>query len=352
MRYSLVELAPVTPGAGKHAALEHALAAAEEAERLGYHRFWYAEHHHTTGYAAQDPVPLIAVAARRTSRIRLGSGAVLLNHYSPYSVAERFLVLEALAPGRIDLGLGRSSAGPLIDHALRRDRRSAPPPDDFSAQVREIVGYYHHAFDTGHPYAPIDLTHGIDGVPEVWVLGSSGGSAGLAGGLGLGYAFGSHINPAATDAAVRRYRESFGETPFGRPAPAVLLTLNIVAAEDEELAHRLTWPARALRALGRERPVPTLAQATAELDAAQKAQPSTVRDGVLPPQISGTPESLRAQIEPLVRATGATEIMVQDMLTDPDLRSRSRELVAAALAPIGTGAAEAHQPPIHPSKIP
>ncbi|ODU04539.1 MAG: luciferase [Pseudonocardia sp. SCN 72-86] len=348
MRYSLVELAPVTPGAGKRAAVEHALVAAEEAEQLGYHRFWYAEHHHTTGYAAQDPAPLVAVASRRTSRIRLGSGAVLLNHHSPYTVAERFLLLEALAPGRIDLGLGRSSAGPLVDHALRRDRRGAPV-DDFFSQVEEVVGYYHHAFDAGHPYESIDLTHGIEGVPEVWVLGSSGGSAALAGGLGLGYAFGSHINPAITGAAVARYRQSFTATPFGPREPTVVLTLNIVAADDEELAHRLTWPARALRALGRERPVPTLAQATAELDAAQKAAPSTVRDGVLPDQISGTPHSLRAQLEPLIRATGATEIMVQDMLTDPVLRSRSRQLVAEALAPIGAGA---HQPPIHPSKIP
>ncbi|MEU7815940.1 MsnO8 family LLM class oxidoreductase [Pseudonocardia sp. NPDC049154] len=351
MRYSLVELAPVAPGAGKHAALEHALAAAEEAEALGYHRFWYAEHHHTTGYAAQDPAPLVAVASRRTSRIRLGSGAVLLNHYSPYSVAERFLMLEALAPGRIDLGLGRSSAGPPIDHALRRDRRGMPV-DDFFSQVAEIVGYYHHTFDTGHPYASIDLTRRVEGVPEVWVLGSSGGSAALAGGLGLGYAFGSHINPAMTGAALEQYRQSYVAKPYGPQAPSVMLTLNIVAADDEDLAHRLTWPARALRILGRERPVPTLAQATAELDALQKAQPSTVRDGVVPPQVSGTPESLRAQLEPLVRETGATEIMVQDMLTDPDLRSRSRELVAEALAPIETGVADTHQPPIHPSKIP
>ncbi|GEL22246.1 alkane monooxygenase [Pseudonocardia sulfidoxydans NBRC 16205] len=351
MRYSLVELAPVTPGAGKTAALEQALGAAEDAERLGYHRFWFAEHHHTTGYAAQDPAPLIAIASRRTSRIRLGSGAVLLNHYSPYSVAERYLMLQALAPGRIDLGLGRSSAGPLVDHALRRDRQGAPV-EDFFSQVEEVVGYLHHAFGPGHPYESVDLTHGIDGVPEVWVLGSSGGSAALAGGLGLGYAFGSHINPAMTGPAIERYRQSFTTTRFGPQEPTVVLTLNIVAADDEELAHRLTWPARALRTLGRERPVPTLAQATAELDATTKAEPSVVRDGVVPPQISGTPESLRAQLEPLVRDTGATEIMVQDMLTDPALRRRSRELVAQALAPIGAGAVGTHQPPIHPSKIP
>jgi len=333
MRYSLVELAPVVPGSSKPAALEHAVAAAGEAERLGYHRFWYAEHHHATGYAAQDPVPLIAVASRETSRIRIGSGAILLNHHSPYAVAERFMMLEALAPGRIDLGLGRSSAGPLVDHALRRERGAAPV-DDFFAQVQEIVGLFHHAFDPSHPFHAIDVTHGIEGVPQVWVLGSSGNSAALAGQLGLGYTFGSHINPAMTHPALDRYRRSFTPTSFGPEAPEVMLTLNIVAADDEELAHRLTWPARAMRAGGRDRPIPTLAQADGELDAAQKAQSSTIRGDLIPSQISGTPETLRAQLEPLVRSTGATEIMVQEMLTDPELRSRSRELIARTLAAI------------------
>ena len=115
MRYSLVELTPVTPGHSKSEALHRALDAAVEAEQLGYHRIWFAEHHNALGYAAQDPVSLIALAAARTERIRVGSGAVLLNHYSPYSVAERFLQLEALSPGRVDLGLGRATGGPVAD---------------------------------------------------------------------------------------------------------------------------------------------------------------------------------------------------------------------------------------------
>lgn len=328
-----MELAPVAPGSSKQAALAHAITAAQEAERLGYHRIWYAEHHHSTGYAAQDPVPLIAVASQKTSRIRVGSGAVLLNHYSPYSVAERLLMLEAFAPGRIDLGLGRCTATPLIDYALLRDRTSRPA-DDFAAQVEEIVGYYHHAFDPQHPFARIDLTQGIEGTPEIWLLGSSGNSAGLAGRLGVGYVFGGHINPAMVSSALTRYRQSFVETPFGAQVSRPVLALNIVAADDEELAHRLTWPARALRAGGRDRPIPTLAQATAELDDVHKGQPSAVQGPVMPAQISGTPASLRAQLEPLVRATGAIEVMVQDMLTDFDLRSRSRELIAEALASI------------------
>ncbi|MFC0531485.1 MsnO8 family LLM class oxidoreductase [Phytohabitans kaempferiae] len=335
MKYSLVELAPVTPGGNKHEALDRALAAAEEAEHLGFYRFWFAEHHHVTGYAAQDPAPLIAAAAQRTSRIRLGSGAVLLNHYSAFSVAERFLMLESLAPGRIDLGLGRSTATPLIDHALRRDRNSQQA-DDYLDQVQEIIGYLHKAFDRAHPFAAIDLTAGIDSIPEVWVLGSSGASAGLAARLGIGYTFGGHINPDLTSRALRYYRDGFTKTPFGTGTPQAMLALNIVAADDEEQAHQLTWPARALRAGGRDRPIPTLEQARAELSTSAKAQPSTIVDGVIPPQISGTPATLRPQLEPVIRESGATEVMVQDMLTDSAARTRSRQIIAQALHAITT----------------
>ncbi|GLL02180.1 MsnO8 family LLM class oxidoreductase [Dactylosporangium matsuzakiense] len=333
MRYSLVELAPVTPGGTKREALERALAAAEEAEQLGYHRCWFAEHHHVTGYAAQDPAPLIAAAAQRTARIRLGSGAVLLNHHSPFTVAERFLMLESLAPGRIDLGLGRATATPLIDLALQRDRTSRPA-DDFADQVQEIIGYLHTAFDRAHPFAAIDLTPGVDGTPEVWVLGGSGSSAGLAARLGIGYTFGGHIRPELASRALRHYRDRFTGTTFGAGAPQAMLALNIVAADDETSAHRLTWPARALRAGGRDRPIPTLRQAEAELSAAAKAQPSTIAGGVIPAQISGTPATLRAQLEPVIRAAGATEVMIQDMLTDPEARTRSRQIIAETLRSI------------------
>ncbi|GAA1857490.1 LLM class flavin-dependent oxidoreductase [Pseudonocardia ailaonensis] len=337
MRYSLVDLAAVAPRGDKRAALDRAVASAEEAEKAGYHRIWYAEHHRTTGYASQDPAPLIALAAARTSRVRVGSGAVLLNHHSPFTVAERFLMLEAMAPGRVDLGLGRSSSGPLVDCALRRDRQ-AEPVDDFADQVREITGYYRHDLDSAHPFHPIDLTEGIGGTPDVWVLGSSGRTAALAGRLGVGYTFGSHINAPLTEAALDHYRRTFVPSARDPRGPRAMIALVITAADDEDLAHRLTWPARALRAAGRIRPIPTLAEAESELGAAEKARPSTLTGGVVPDQISGTAESLRQQLEPFVRRIGVGEIVVQDMLTDHELRSRSRELVAAALASVDVAA--------------
>lgn len=333
MRYSLVELAPLAPGGNRPTAVEQALLAATEAERAGYHRIWFGEHPGAAGYASLDPAVLIAAAAERVSRIRLGSGAVLLNHYSPFSVAERFMMLEALAPGRIDLGVGRSGGGPLVDAALRRVRE-IPLPNDFDEQVREIIAHFHNAFDQGHPFASINLTAGAVSTPDVWVLGSSGNSAALAGRLGIGYSFGGQINPAMIHTALRIYRDSFTPTPFGSGEPQVILGLNIVAADDAEQAHRLTWPARALRVRGEDRPIPTVEQAQAELSNAEKNRTSAIMNGLVPPQISGTPESLRQQLEPLIHETGADEIIILDMLTDFELRQRSRELIAEVLAGI------------------
>ncbi|GAA4885896.1 MsnO8 family LLM class oxidoreductase [Pseudonocardia benzenivorans] len=333
MRYSVVELAPVAPGGTRTAALRRALAAAVEAEQLGYDRIWYAEHHHTVGYASADPVPLIAAAVGRTDRIRVGSGAVLLNHHSAFTVTERFMMLQSMAPGRVDLGIGRSSAGPVVDQALRRDRGSRPV-DDFPAQVQEVLGHVHRAFPQGHRFATLDLTRAVDGVPEVWLLGSSVASARLAARLGIGYVFGAHIDPATTQAALDQYRAGFVGTPFGSGAPRAILALHLAAADDEDLAHRLTWPARALRAGGRDRPIPTVAQAAAELGSDERARPSSIRGPVIPPQVAGTAEALREQLEPLVRALGVTEVMVQDMINDVELRSRSREIVAKVLGSI------------------
>lgn len=336
MKYSLVELAPVREGAGKPAAVDAAIRAAAEAESLGYHRFWYAEHHNTGGFAAQDPVALIARAVAETSIIRLGSGAVLLNHYSPLSVAERFLQLQSMAPGRIDLGIGRATAGRLVDAALQRDRNSRPV-DDYAQQIQEILAYYHDAFGENHPFHSIDITAEVPGVPEVWVLGSSGSSASTAGSLGLGYAFAGFINPGGAEASLAAHRESFRVTPFGVQNYQSMLALNMVGADDEETAHRLTWPARAMYQnlfAGGSHFLPTVVESESVLTDAAKSAPSTIAGGVIPQQVSGTVESLRAQLRPVIEATGATEIMVQDLLVDPELRSRSRAIIAEALAGI------------------
>ncbi|MDQ0904780.1 luciferase family oxidoreductase group 1 [Streptomyces canus] len=306
MKLSLVEVAAVTPGTDKPQALQDAVDAARQAEELGYHRIWYAEHHNTGGLASQAPEILIALAAHTTRRIRVGSGAVLLNHYSPYKVAETFLQLEALAPGRIDLGLGRATAGPLADLALRRDR-NASPVDDFDLQIQEVLAHLHRDFPAGHAFARLDATAGIPTRPEVWILGSSGSSARMAGQLGLGYAFAGFINPDGAAPALHGHYASFRRLP-GRPAKhRAMLAVSAVVADTDAEAQRLNWSRRALLArmarTGTAPHVPTVDEAARELTQEEKDAPTVITDGRWPRQLAGSPATVRDQIEQMTKTT-------------------------------------------------
>lgn len=252
-------------------------------------------------------------------------------------MAERFLQLEALFPGRVDLGMCRAASGPPVDLALARDR-DAPLRDDYPAQVQEIVGHLHHALRPDGPagdFAGLDLTRGIGSAPQTWVLGSSGNSAELVGRLGLGYAFAVFINPTKAKVGIRHYRNSFTATGFGiddTAEPQVMLSLNMVAAPTEEEALELTWPHRVMRKGRFGGRIPTVANAASRLTPEEKDAPAQVNGLQLAPIIAGTPDSLREQLVPFVAEFGVTEIMVQDTLVDADLRHRSRALIAEALA--------------------
>lgn len=335
MRAAMLELAPVFPGSSRSEAIDRALTSAAEAEEAGFQRFWFTEHHGAAGQASVDPVQLAALAGRETTRIRVGTGAVLVNHYSAFSVAERFAQLEATVPGRIDMGLGRATSGPVIDAALRRDRRGRHA-DDFFEQVQEIVAHLHGGFADNHPFGQLPVSEGLPTKPETWILGSSGSSAGLAGQLGVSYAFAGFLNPTNAGGAISAYREAFRPTRFGAGTPRAMLGINIVAAEDDDDAHRLTWVSRAAwaRVPTGNTFLPTLTEAEHELPAAKKAESSDVAGARIPSQLSGTPRTLRDRIQRVVDATGATEIVVQDMLVEPGLRRRSREIVAAAISEV------------------
>ncbi|MFJ4424246.1 MsnO8 family LLM class oxidoreductase [Streptomyces bobili] len=328
MKLSLVELAGVAPDSDKPQALKDAVAAARQAEDLGYHRIWYAEHHDAASAASSAPEILIALAATATSRIRVGSGAVLLNHYSPYKVVENFLLLEALAPGRIDLGLGRATAGPVVDLALRRDR-GVPPTDDFAEQVQEILAHLDGGFPADHPFARLDPTAGIPSRPEVWILGSSGSSAQMAGRLGLGYAFAGFINPGGAIRSLLRHGAHAAGSRSGRGG---ILSLSVVVADTDAEARRLSWIRTALMARlarnGTRAQVPTVEEAARELTQAQKDTPTVITDGRWPLQIAGSPQTVRDQLEQMTKAAGVEEVMVQDMVADPATRAHSRTLLA------------------------
>ncbi|MCX4641738.1 LLM class flavin-dependent oxidoreductase [Streptomyces sp. NBC_01446] len=331
MKLSLVELSTVSPGSDKAQALKDSVDAAQQAEDLGYHRIWYAEHHDSASTASTAPEILIALAASATSRIRVGSGAVLLNHYSPYKVAETFLQLEAVAPGRIDLGLGRATAGPVVDLALRRDR-DVPPTDDFAEQVQEVLAHLHGGFPADHPFARLDPTAGISFRPEVWILGSSGSSAQMAGQLGLGYAFAGFINPGLAARALLRHAAHTAGSPA---RPRGILSVSVVVADTDAEAQRLSWIRTALMArlarAGTGAQVPTVEEAARELTQAQKDAPTVITDGRWPLQLAGSPGTVRDQLEQMTKAAGVDEVMVQDMVADPATRAHSRTLLAQAL---------------------
>jgi len=334
-RISIVDLATVEPGRSEADALRDSLQTARQAEALGYHRIWFAEHHLTSGHASHNPEVLIAVAAALTREIRVGSGAVLLNHYSPFKVAEVFQQLAALFPGRIDLGLGRATAGALVDMALRRDR-SSRPVDDHAQQVSEVLACLYHAFPADHPFAARPLMASVQRPPETWLLGSSPASGGLAAALGLPYAFASFITPGYAATGLRAYRDGFRASGFGSDEPQAMLAVNVTVADSEAQAQRLALcPKGFLGRLGRgeeDRGVPTPEEAIVELSPAARDEPTRIIDGRWPRFVAGDPEGVRATLEEMLAVSGADELMIQDLIADPAERWHSHALIAAAFA--------------------
>ncbi len=204
MKLSIIDQCPVPAGFTTADAFRNTIELARLADRLGFERYWIAEHHATGAFASPAPEVLIARVGAETSHIRVGSGGVMLPHYSPMKVAETFRVLHALYPGRIDLGIGRAPGGsPLDSFALRRDRSAQPTEDDFPKQLLELIAFLHGGFRPDHAFSRIELSPAMPGAPEVWLLGSSMWSAAAAAQLGLPYAFAHFIDPTHTRAADR-----------------------------------------------------------------------------------------------------------------------------------------------------
>jgi luciferase family oxidoreductase group 1 len=317
---------------GSHA-LQNTIDLARLADGLGYHRYWVAEHHGGPSLAGPSPEALIGPVAAATSRIRVGSGGVMLPHYSPFKVAETFSVLAGLFPGRIDLGIGRAAGtDPMTTFALQRDRRTAMP-DDFPQQLAELLAHYDGTFPADHPFARLGRTlPGGAEQPELWLLGSSPQSAIWAGQLGLRYAFADFINPEGAGAA-ERYREDF--EPSERLAtPRVAVAVWAICAETDEEAQRLASSSRMTFTLlrqGRLVPVPPPEKALRFL-AGQEGGGGGGRRGVI-----GSPETVRAGLEEVASRYGAEEVIVVTITWDHAARRRSYELIAEACGLAGAG---------------
>lgn len=325
---SVLDQSPVSEGSTGAEALRNTIDLARHAEALGYHRYWVAEHHGTPMLAGPSPEVLIGPIASATSRIRVGSGGVMLPHYSPLKVAENFSVLSGLFPGRVDLGIGRAAGtDPLTTFALQRDRRQAGP-DDFPEQMAELLGYLRASLPSDHPFARLGALPGGPETPRPWLLGSSMQSAVWAAELGLPYVFADFINPAGSSIAAY-YREHFVASAESA-APRLIVATSAVVADSVDEAERLASSSRmAITLLRRGQLIQVPSVATAQSFLARGD--SSIRALVRARRMSvGDPESVRADLERVAGEYGADELMVVTITHDHAARRRSYELLASA----------------------
>jgi luciferase family oxidoreductase group 1 len=326
----VLDQSPVSRGSSGAQALRNTLDLARLTDRLGYHRYWVAEHHGGPMLAGPSPEALIGPIAAATERIRVGSGGVMLPHYSPLKVAETFSVLAALFPGRIDLGLGRAAGtDPLTTFALQRDRRQAAP-DDFPQQLAELLGYLEDTIPAEHPFARLaKMLPGRPEGPEAWLLGSSRQSALWAADLGLPYAFADFINSDGAEVAAL-YRERFAEREHAGMRPRTAVAVWVICAETDEEARRLAASGRMTFTLlrrGELIPVPPPDEALEFLAAEERAStPSGPRRRA----VLGAPATVRRELEEVIASYGAEEAIIVCITYEHEARRRSYELLAEA----------------------
>ncbi|MFC8725023.1 LLM class flavin-dependent oxidoreductase [Streptomyces bacillaris] len=333
----------VTVGQGRTAsqALRTGVEIAKLTEARGFHRYWVAEHHSMPGVASSSPAVLLAHIAAHTDRIRLGSGGVMLPNHAPLVIAEQFGTLEAMAPGRIDLGLGRApGTDGATAAALRRSDRLNEGADDFPQQLSELIRFLDDDFPDGHPYArihavpgPVQATApgGVQSAhrPPVWLLGSSGFSARLAGTLGLPFAFAHHFSARNTIPALDLYRSSFRPSAV-LDAPYALIGVSALAADEEAEARRqvLTGALSMVRLrTGRSGLIPSPEEAAAYDFSPMERE---FVDGWLSDVIHGTADEVRTGLDDLAKRTGADELMITANAHGGEARLRSYELIADA----------------------
>ncbi len=321
-RLSVLDLAPVATGSTVGDALRNSLDLARHAERLGYHRHWVAEHHNMPGIASSAPAVLIAHLAGVTTTLRVGSGGVMLPNHQPLVVAEQFGMLEALHPGRIDLGIGRAPGTDQVTaYALRRS--FDPSADDLPTLLGELLAFF------SGTYPRINAVPGAGNMPAIWLLGSSDFSARLAGELGLPFSFAHHFMPQNTLPALEIYRRHFAPSP-SLAEPYAMVGVAVVCAESDEQARWLHGPAKLsflrLRS-GRPSTLPSPEEAAAyDYPPDERA----FVDSWTAPHVVGSPETVREGLLELQEASKADELILTTNVYDHADRIRSYELVAEA----------------------
>ncbi len=326
---SILDLVPVTEGATPREALQRSLRLAQHAEHLGYRRFWVAEHHNMPGIASAATAVVIGYLAGGTRSIRVGAGGIMLPNHSPLVIAEQFGTLEALYPGRIDLGLGRAPGTDQVTvRALRRDPRTA---EHFPDDVQELQAL----FAPAQPGQRVQAVPGAGLDVPLWILGSSLYGAQLAAALGLPYAFASHFAPDALHAALAIYRERY--QPSARsPRPYAMIGVNVVAADTDAQAARLFTSVQQSYALlhrgsrGLQRPP------IDDIETFWSPAEKQLASQMLKVSIVGSPQTVRSGLVRLLQDTGADELMVVTSVFDPEARMRSCEILTDVARDVGS----------------
>lgn len=340
---SVLDLVPVRSQQTSAQAISASLAVVEAADRLGYRRYWFAEHHNMPAVASTSPPVLVAAAAARTSRIRLGSGGVMLPNHSPLVVAEQFAALEAIAPGRIDLGIGRAPGSDPVITQLLRQSGTTSDVERFPDNIRDILALSSPEgaslrFTSGQEYA-VHATPAATAAPEVWLLGSSDYSAQLAASMGLPYVFANHFSGEGLERALGLYRSQFRPAADG-DEPRTFLTANVVVADTDADAHALALPqVRMMARLRTGRPLTAL-------ETVEEAAAAEQTDGLAAPLISwarerwfiGTPDAVAERLRSFATQWQVDEIMISpvsaardnDPMDAAPARLRTLELLAAA----------------------
>jgi luciferase family oxidoreductase group 1 len=335
IRLGVLDQSPVAEGTSGAQALRNTIDLARRAEELGYGRYWVAEHHGGPLLAGASPEALIGPIASVTSTMRVGSGGVMLPHYSPLKVAESFSVLAGLFPGRIDLGIGRAAGtDPTTTYALQRNRQ-AGALDDFPEQLAELMAYLRDEIPDDHPFRRLTALSGLPEYPELWLLGSSAQSGIWAADLGVPYAFADFINPQGASVAAR-YREDYRPSRQ-HPEPRQIAAVSAICADTDEEAERLAASVTmAMRLLRRGHliplpPVETALAWIADEDARRRAQddPGRPRRSARR-MVVGSPATVRAGLEEVAAEYGARELLVVTITYDHAARLRSYELIAEA----------------------
>jgi luciferase family oxidoreductase group 1 len=328
---SVLDLSPVASGSSGAAALNNSLDLARLADRLGYTRYWVAEHHNLPSIASSAPEIMIGQVARVTERIRVGSGGVMLPNHAPLMVAERFRVLEALFPSRIDLGLGRApGTDPVTSYALRRRQGlNENEDDDFLQRFQELLLFDQQGFPADHPFRNIRVMPQEVALPPIFLLGSSGYSAQLAAMVGAGFSFAHHFSDFDPVAPMRFYRDNFRPSAM-RERPYAILGVAAVCADTDAEADRLATTIDlnfVRRARGEYLPLASPDEAIAYPYTPAERERVRINRRRL---FVGSPTTVQASLEPLLAETAADEVMITTMVHDHAARKRSYELLAEA----------------------